>query len=437
MELVDARDSKSRSVRSVGSIPTARTIQDNSILRVYRTGDDVLRSAHAFPNCYTNWRCNEWCDRTGGTRTLPLGTDGVVSTMAWSGRGTKNTIPRSSVVRGPATIIVIGASAGGVEAIRALVAALPTDLDAAVFVVLHIGAHRSDLPWLLTRAGSLPASHPDDGQVIQPGHIYVAPPDHHMLVETGFISLTKGPRENWARPAIDPLFRSAARAYGTSVIGVILTGGLNDGTAGMIAVKANGGTTVVQDPEDAATPTMPQSVLGHVQVDHVVSVKEVGTLLTRLVRRADAELPKLNHPTGDSQERGMTGEFTLNLPAAITCPDCGGALRRSELGSLTQYSCHIGHVYTAEVMLAAQFLQMERALETALRSLGERADLCRQMSDKIFESGEDCEPRELWNAASQEALDRTEPLRQLLTAPWLHPGGSVAGKDRGTLKTKA
>lgn len=322
-------------------------------------------------------------------------------------------------------MIVIGASAGGVEAIRALVADLPNDLDAAIFIVLHIGAHRSDLPWLLSRAGSLPACHPENGDVIRAGQIYVAPPDHHMVVETGVINLTKGPRENWARPAIDPLFRSAARAYGAAVIGATLSGGLNDGTAGMIEVVANGGTSVVQDPNDATSPDMPQSVLDNVAVDHVVSIKEIGGLLTRLVRQAGAASPGLNHPTGDSQERGMTGEFTLNLPAAITCPDCGGALRRSELGKLTQFSCHIGHVYTAEVMLAAQFVQMERALEAALRSLGERADLCRQMSAKVLEQPVNFEARAQWDAASQEAVDRTEPLRQLLMASWLHPHGPV------------
>lgn len=332
------------------------------------------------------------------------------------------------------TIIVIGASAGGVEAIRTIVADLPVDLDAAVFVTLHIGAHRSDLPWLLGRAGSLPAAHPVDGDLIRAGHIYVAPPDHHMIVEAGRITLTKGPRENWARPAIDPLFRSAARAYGPAVIGVILTGGLNDGTAGMFEIKAKGGTSIVQDPAEALTPNMPQSVIDNVEVDHTVSVNDIGALLVRLVRGNRGARPIEAHTVGDSQEHGMTAEFTLNLPVAITCPDCGGALRRSELGTLTQFSCHIGHVYTAEVMLAAQFLQMERALETALRSLGERADLCRQMVAKFSGRPDADAAHVVWNDALQEAVDRTEPLRQLLTAPWLHPAGSVDGNGRDTLK---
>lgn len=346
--------------------------------------------------------------------------------------GTGRAFARFHWVRAPATIIVIGASTGGVEALCALVADLPAEIDAAVFVVLHIGAHQSVLPSLLARAGPLPATHPSQGDAIQTGHIYVAPPDHHMLVEGGLIALTKGPRENCARPAIDPLFRSAARAYGASVIGVVLTGGLNDGTAGMIEIKANGGITVIQNPSEAATPNMPQSVADNVEVDYVVSVNEIGALLVRLVRSVGTAQPVPVPAIGDSQERGITAEFTLNLPAAITCPDCGGALRRSELGSLTQFSCHIGHVYTAEVMLAAQFLQMERALETALRSLSERADLCRQMSAKVLVKDENVESRDLWDAASQEAVDRTQPLRQLLTAPWLHPGHSVGASERAT-----
>ena len=321
----------------------------------------------------------------------------------------------------PLTIIVIGASAGGVEALRTVVSAFPRDLDAAVFVTLHIGAHRSDLPWLLTRAGLLPATHPVDGEGICSGHVYVAPPDHHMLVESGRIHLTKGPRENCARPAIDPLFRSAARAYGSSVIGVILTGGLNDGTAGMFEVKARGGTTVVQDPADAVTPDMPQSVISNVMVDYVVPVAEIGPLLSHLVGDGDAAFPLIIHPMGDSQEYGMTAEFTLNPPVAVTCPDCGGALRRSELGPLIQFSCHIGHVYTAEVMLAAQFLMMERSLETAMRSLSERAELCRQMAAKVPESSKNTDERAQWDAARREADDQTQPLRALLTRPWIHP----------------
>ena len=328
------------------------------------------------------------------------------------------------------SIIVIGASAGGVEAIRTVVAALPRDLNAAVFVTLHIGAHRSDLPWLLSPAGPLAARHPAHGDVIEAGHIYVAPPDHHMVVEDGCIGLTKGPRENRARPAIDPLFRSAARAFGSRVTGVILSGGLNDGTAGMIEIKARGGTAVVQDPLDAFTPNMPSSVIANVEVDYVVPVSAIEALLARLIE--DADVPEVGSEvtTGDMQEDGMTAEFTHHPPVAVTCPDCGGALRRTELGSLTQFTCHIGHVYTTEVMLAAQFVTMERSLEMAMRSLGERAELCRQMFEKLPEGLTHDEERSRWGAARKEALDRTLPLRQLLTEPWTHPCNSLLASQR-------
>lgn len=180
-------------------------------------------------------------------------------------------------------IVVIGASTGGVKAIGVLAAALPADFAAAVLVVLHIGAHKSVLPWLLNRRGLLPARHPEDRDPIRPGHIYVAPPDHHLLVEPGHVRLSRGPRENWARPAVDPLFRSAARAYGPGVVGVVLTGGLNDGTAGLFEVKQRGGLTIVQDPADAISPSMPRSALRHVAVDHCLPLVDIPTLLAELV----------------------------------------------------------------------------------------------------------------------------------------------------------
>ncbi len=275
---------------------------------------------------------------------------------------------------GPRTIIVIGASAGGVEALRGLVAKLPAELDAAVFVSLHIGAHRSDLPWLLARAGLLPATHPTDCEPILSGRIYVGPPDNHMLIEQGQIRLTKGPRENWARPAIDPLFRSAAQAYGVDVIGVILSGGLNDGSAGLFAIKANGGTTIVQDPVDASNASMPQSALAHVEVDFVLPAGEIGQRLAALVATRHSRMEDEEGSTQPTlSEEEMDAQFTLKTPAAITCPDCGGALRRTQLGSILQFGCHIGHTYTIEVMLEAQFLAVERFVEQAMRSLSERA----------------------------------------------------------------
>ena len=321
------------------------------------------------------------------------------------------------------SIVVIGASAGGVEAIRSLAAALPAGFPAAVFVVLHIGAHKSELPWLLNQTGPLKACHPEDGDPIHAGHIYIAPPDHHLLVEPGHVRLTRGPRENWARPAVDPLFRSAAQAYGAGVIGVILTGGLNDGTAGLFEVKQHGGTTVVQDPDDAADPSMPRSALRHVAVDHCLPLRDIAALLAALVGKrklgpfiegAKAVAPKAK---GDA----MTAEYKLDDPVAVTCPDCGGALLRTELGTLTQFRCHIGHVYTAEVMVAAQFAAMEWDLEAAMRALSERGELCRQMADKTSGKG-DASTAAQWTAAMHEAKERTGLLRDLLGRRWTHPG---------------
>jgi two-component system chemotaxis response regulator CheB len=324
------------------------------------------------------------------------------------------------------TIIAIGASAGGVDAIRTIVSQLPANLDAAVFVVLHIGAHKSELPWLLNRAGHLPTSHPKDGEPIEPGHIYVAPPDHHMTIDPGVIHLTKGPRENWARPAIDPLFRSAARAYGPAVIGVILTGGLNDGTAGLIEVKQHDGIAIVQDPQEAADPSMPRSALAHVDVDHCVPLAKVSPLLVRIAgararsARIIKEMSANLEAAEDRPGQDMEAQFTQHHPVAVTCPDCGGALRETETGSLAQYTCHIGHVYTAEVMLTAQFAALERAIEAAMRALGERAELCRQMAEKSDgQSSGDGSAN--WTAAMHEALDQVGPLRGVVEREWIHP----------------
>jgi two-component system, chemotaxis family, protein-glutamate methylesterase/glutaminase len=196
-------------------------------------------------------------------------------------------------------IIVIGASAGGVEALSTLVRALPAGLPAAVFVVLHIPAQSpSLLPSILSRAGQLPAIQPTDGMAISPGCIYVAPPDHHMLLERGYIRIVRGPRENRHRPAIDPLFRSAARSYGARVTGVILTGTLDDGTAGLLAVKQRGGIAIVQDPKEALYTSMPRSALDHVAVDYCASLGEIAT---RLVELAHAPYQRTGQRSGQTR----------------------------------------------------------------------------------------------------------------------------------------
>ena len=330
------------------------------------------------------------------------------------------------------SIVVIGASAGGVDAIRVLTAALPAGFAAAVFVVLHVGAHKSELPWLLNQMGPLRASHPEDGDPIRAGQIYVAPPDHHLLVESGHMRLTRGPRENWARPAVDPLFRSAARAYGPGVIGVVLTGGLNDGTAGLFEVKQRGGMTVVQDPDDAADSGMPRSALRHVAVDHCLPLQDIAALLATLVgkRQPDPIMEEAKAAAPNGREDAMTAEYELDNPVAVTCPDCGGAVRRVELGTLTQFRCHIGHVYTADVMVAAQFSAMEWSLGAAMRALSERGELCRQMAGKAHAVG-DAGRALQWTAAMHEAKERTGALRDLLERKWMHPDDAEPSAPSG------
>ncbi len=318
--------------------------------------------------------------------------------------------------------MVIGASVGGVEVVCALAAALPPDIAATIFVVLHIGALKSILPSMPNEVGPMRAQHPSDGMPIHAGQIYVAPPDHHMLVEPGRVRLTRGPRENWARPAVDPLFRSAAHAYGAGVVGVILTGGLNDGTAGLLEVKRQGGVTVVQDPGEAEDPSMPRSALQHVQVHHCLPLRSMPALLSELVDKRQRARSIGVAQAAPPMKRGdaMTANYKLDEPVALICPDCGGALQRTEAGTLTQFRCHIRHVLTAEVMVPAQFAAMEWSLAAAMRSLTERGELCRQMGERAQAAGH-AELAAQWTAATHEARERAVGLRDLLEREWTHP----------------
>src|SRR5262245_36886405 len=193
-------------------------------------------------------------------------------------------------------VIVIGASAGGVEAISFIAAELPRDIRASIFIVLHISRGRSMLPEILTRAGRLPASHPTDGEPLQYGRIYVAPPDHHMIVQTGSVRTVHTASENGVRPAVDPLFRSAARAYGSRVVGVILTGALDDGTAGIAAIKEAGGVTIAQDPDEAFAPGVPRSAINSGMIDHILALRDIPVLLAALVEEDAPEIVVPNGP---------------------------------------------------------------------------------------------------------------------------------------------
>ncbi|MBP2297030.1 chemotaxis protein CheB [Azospirillum rugosum] len=321
----------------------------------------------------------------------------------------------------------MGASAGGIEALEELVAHLPADLPAAVCVVIHIGSRPSLAPRILAKAGPLPAAHAVDGEAPRPGRIYVAPPDHHLLVEPDRLRLSRGPRENSTRPAIDPLFRSAAQAYGPRVIGVILSGALNDGTAGFSAIKRLGGTTLVQDPADAMFPGMPQSALSNTAVDHCAPASALGPLLGRLVRAADGS----QNPTGDTdndEEAAMEGQYDLKPPAALTCPECGGALRETSVDSMPVYTCHIGHRYGPENMDEAQVREIERAFEIALRMLNERAALSQRLAETARQKGRALSAQR-WETASREVLDQAQLLMTFLSHGWRAPSSDGNGED--------
>jgi two-component system chemotaxis response regulator CheB len=285
-------------------------------------------------------------------------------------------------------IIVVGTSAGGLDALKRLVAQLPAKLGAAVFVVQHMSADSSAavLVATLNKAGSLACSEARNGERWRAGHIYVAPADQHMMVDKTKIMVTKGARENRSRPAIDPLFRSAAVAHGNRVIGVLLTGQLDDGTAGLVAIKRCGGTCVVQEPSDAAYPDMPANAARHAQIDHRVPIAEMGELLTTLVTKRTP--PRVRVPRDIAIEAKIAERVLSDLASVdalgtqvpFNCPGCGGVLWAMSEGTTLRYRCHTGHSYTAPVLLAEQTAKIEETLWVALRMFEERRNLLSTMA---------------------------------------------------------
>ncbi len=287
----------------------------------------------------------------------------------------------------PVRVVVVGASLGGVDALQALASELPTDFPAALLVVLHIGSHRSIMPELLPRRGPLPATHAKDGEKMAAGQIYVGPPDHHLMVDSaGRLRLSRGAKEHHSRPAIDPLFRSAALAYGAGVIGVVLTGRLDDGTAGLQAIKQSGGIAVVQDPADAMEPSMPASALQYVEVDHRVPLGSMAQLLTALVRTKVVPLAPPTplktvyaheHALILSQREPMQHLQAIASPSPFVCPDCRGGLWEISGVQPKRYRCHTGHGYTLRTLLHAQAKATDEATWGALRALQEQELLLR------------------------------------------------------------
>jgi two-component system chemotaxis response regulator CheB len=315
-------------------------------------------------------------------------------------------------------IVVVGASAGGVEALKSMVAGLPADFPASVFVVLHVPAHPASLlDIILNRTGSIPVRQARDGAPIVPGYVYVAVPDRHLMLENGVIRVTRGPRENRSRPAVDVLFRSAAYTFGPRVVGVVLSGSLDDGTAGLWQIKDRGGVAVVQTPESALHPSMPQNALNHVEVDHCVSPNEIGPLLAELVSQELAsplangkdELTEAENriALGDDPLRAAT--LQLGPAAAYTCPECHGSMVEITHGPVRRYRCHTGHAFSEQTLLAQLDEQIDGNLWNTLRTVDERLLLLRQMEQDALAAGS---PETINNL--QAEIERANSLRQQL-----------------------
>ncbi|XYH92454.1 chemotaxis protein CheB [Sorangium sp. So ce1128] len=276
---------------------------------------------------------------------------------------------------------MIGASAGGVEVLIALMGGLPSDLPASLFVVLHMPpTARSVLPQILERATRMPVGTAADGEPIERGRIYIAPVDNHMMLDEGFVRVVRTAKENGHRPAVDPLFRSAAEAYGARVIGVVLSGMRDCGTAGLLEIKRRGGIAVVQDPKDALFPEMPQSALDNVPVDHCVPLARLPPLLADLVQQGAGDAP-----AEAESPHGLVGEKMEAPEIEFTCPDCGGNLIRNGDGAMLSFRCKVGHRYTPDGLENEQAEALEAALWVALRTIEDTATLARRMAMRAAE----------------------------------------------------
>lgn len=316
-------------------------------------------------------------------------------------------------------IVVIAASRGALPVLRALVSRLPADLDAAICIVLHIGRHRSVLPDLLARWGSLTATHPTHGEALQRGRIYVAPPDRHMILRDGTVRLLDTAAENFARPAADPLFRSAAIEYRTRVVGVVLSGDLDDGAAGLAAVRARGGYGLVQRPDDCEAPSMPRSAIAAGGVDAIAPLAQLPDILQAAVngakRREDfmTDRPDLDREA-QIGERGIVAPQDLDEigeRSALTCPNCNGALWRLNDERPLRYRCHTGHAFSALSLEEGNAQSTDDAIWGAIRAVHERIIFARERREWARRAGSEDEV-----ALEQARIDENEKLADLLRA---------------------
>ncbi len=320
-------------------------------------------------------------------------------------------------------IIVIGASAGGFEACRTLVKHLPATLDASIFIVWHMSPDvQGVLPHILNRVNDIWASHASDNEEIQPNRIYVAPPDHHLLLEDGYMRVTRGPKENRFRPAVDPLFRSAAFHYGKRVIGVILSGALDDGTSGLWTVKHYGGLAIVQSPTDAPVPSMPENAIREVAVDYIASVEEIAGLLVELsAEEVDKNKDEMKQDERTAIEIKIaeesnalkSGIMNFGEHSQFTCPECHGVLSTFPEGNRTRYRCHTGHAFSADSLLATITEKIEGGLYSALRAIEESIMLLNNTGDH-FAAGNHPKLAALYFKKAKEAEERARLVREAI-----------------------
>ena len=316
-------------------------------------------------------------------------------------------------------LIVLGGSAGGIEALSQIIAALPADLPATVCAVIHVPADGPALlVEVLTRAGQMRVVRGVDGMPIERGCLYVPPPDHHLLVEPGCLRVVRGPKENGFRPSVDALFRTAARADGPQVVGVILTGMLDDGTAGLLAVKRRGGVTLVQNPDDALFPSMPRSALRYVTVDAVLALAEIAPALVRLA----AASPEVGATLVSLPAAGATADDAAgDLPppatsvVALTCPDCGGVMAEAYDGELLRFHCPAGHRYSRESLVEQQSRALDYTLWSAYNALSERVMLAQRLMDDAEALG-DTMGRRRFKALATQAQKQRDQISRAFTA---------------------
>jgi two-component system chemotaxis response regulator CheB len=334
-------------------------------------------------------------------------------------------------------IVVIGASAGGVEALTKLVSLLPADIPACVVVVLHVpAASPSALPQILSRLGRVTACHVSNGDPVEPGRFYVAPPNRHVIFTGGRLMLSSGARENGHRPAVDPLFRSAAREYGPRVTAVVMSGALDDGSAGLATVMVAGGVGIVQDPEEAMYPGMPLNAMAAADVDRVLTIEQIAAFIAAT---AGQPIPDQRDESTGQVGQPRDAEIAISRlqpdvihddganpgePSTYACPDCHGVLNVFDQGTFATFRCRTGHAWSPEALAAAQTSAVENALWVALRSLEEKASLAARMASAADGRGATKSARRFAEQAN-ESRSNAELVRQLLVT-W---GSSSAGGE--------